>query len=379
MTKIEASKELQPNIEPKKQRHLAVDALRGFTMFWIMGGDSLFRALFRWFGGPFEKYLAPQLDHVAWEGFHFYDLIFPLFEFVVGMSVVFSLQKLLAEQGKQAAYTRIIKRFLLLYLLGVIYYGGISGGVDGIRLLGVLQRLALTYLFASILFIHLRLRGLILTFALLLLGYWAWLSLIPVPGLGEVSLVAGKNWANWVDMKYLPLFKWNGDWDPEGLLSTLPAIASCLLGVFASLLLLDKNILDMKKACYFIGGGIASVIIGYLWGIQFPVIKNIWTSSYVLVGGGYSFILLGIFYLLLDIWKIQKWALPFIWLGLNPITIYMVWNIMNFFRLAERIVGVPSRCVFGETIGFVLVSTLTVALVLALVRFLYNQKIFLRL
>jgi len=379
MTKIEKSSELPSNLAPPKQRHLAVDVLRGFTMFWIMGGDSLFRALFKWFGGPFEKYLVPQLDHVPWEGFHFYDLIFPLFEFVVGMSVVFSLQKFLAEPGKSAAYRRIIKRFVLLYLLGVIYYGGISAGVDGIRLLGVLQRLALTYLFASILFMHFRLRGLITAFVLLLLGYWAWLSFIPVPGLGETSLAEGKNWASWVDMKFLPFFKWNGDWDPEGLLSTLPAIASCLLGVFASLLLINKNIQDIKKVYYFIIGGIFSVIIGYLWGFQFPVIKNIWTSSYVLVGGGYSFILLGLFFWVLDIRKIQKWAIPFIWLGLNPITIYMVWNVMNFFRLAERIVGVPSRCFFGETIGFVLVSTLTVALVLALVRFLYNQKIFLRL
>ncbi len=366
------------NIESIKQRHLSVDVLRGFTMFWIMGGDNFFRALFRLFGGPFEKYLEPQLDHVAWEGFHFYDLIFPLFEFIIGMSIVFSLQKLIGSPDKRALYLRIIKRFLLLYFLGIIYYGGISQGVDGIRLMGVLQRLALTYLFTSILFIHLRLRGLITAFALLLIGYWAWLTFVPVPGLGEPSFAMGQNWANWIDKMYLPLFKWNGDWDPEGLLGTLPAIGSCLLGVFASFLLLNKNIESMKKAGYFIGGGIAMVIVGYVWGIQFPVIKSIWTSTYVLVGGGYSFVLLGVFYLVLDIWKVQKWALPFIWLGVNPIAIYMIWNVLNFNHLAHRFAGLKEYY-FNENIGFVCGTTVALTLVLAFVRFLYNRRIFIKI
>ena len=378
MAKTEKSKELAQNLEPEKQRHLSVDVLRGFTMFWIVGGDNFFRALFRFLGGPFEKYLEPQMDHAVWEGFHFYDLIFPLFEFVVGMSVLFSLQKILETQGKKAAYQRVWKRFVLLYILGIIYYGGYSGGVEEIRLLGVLQRLALTYLFTAILYIHFRLQGLIIAFAVLLIGYWAWLTFIPVPGLGESSFAMGKNWANWVDMKYLPLFKWNGDWDPEGLLSTLPAIGSCILGVFASLLLLNNTIDRMKKAYYFVGGGIVMVLVGYLWGMQFPVIKNIWTSTYVLVGGGYSFILLGIFYLVLDIWHIQKWATPFIWLGMNSIAIYMIWNVLNFNHLAHRFAGLKEYY-FNENVGFVCGTTVALTLVLALVRFLYQRRIFIKI
>ncbi len=379
MSQTEKRTNTEPNLSQTPQRHLSVDVLRGFTMFWIVGGDSFFRALFQWIGGWPEKHLIPQLDHAAWEGFQFFDFIFPLFEFVVGMSIVFSLPKILETQGKKAAYQRVLRRFVLLYLLGIIYYGGISGGVEGIRLLGVLQRLALTYLFASILFIHFRWRGMAIAFAALLIGYWAWLSFVPVPELGAVSFAEGKNWANWVDMKYLPFFKWDGKWDPEGLLSTLPAIGSCLLGVFASLLLVNKNLSSTKKAYYFIGGGMAMLVVGYLWGLQFPIIKKIWTSSYVLVGGGYCFMLLGLFYWLLDLRGWQKWARPFVWLGMNPITIYMVWNVMNFYHLAERIVGAPSRCFWGEKVGFFLVATVTLALVLALVRFLYNRRIFLRL
>lgn len=361
------------------QRYLSVDVLRGFTMFWIVGGDGFFLALFRLLGGPFEKYLSPQLDHAAWSGLRFYDLIFPLFEFVVGMSIVFSLQRVLQKEGKRNAYRRVLKRFVLLYLLGVIYYGGISGGMEGIRLVGVLQRLALTYLFASILFIHFQRRGLLVAFLALLIGYWAWLSFVPVPGFGKVSFAEGQNWANWFDMKYLPLFKWDGQWDPEGLLSTLPAIASCLLGVFASLLLMNKKIDPHRKAYTFIGIGLGMLVIGYLWGLQFPIIKKIWTSSYVLVSGGYCFLLFGLFYWILDIRNRRKWAAPFIWLGMNAITIYIIWNVMNFYRLAERLVGVPSRCFWGENVGSLLLSAMTLFLVLILVRFLHQKKIFLRL
>ncbi len=367
------------SIEPVKGRIVSVDVLRGFDMFWITGGAGFFIAIFKLFGGKMEKWFVPQLDHADWAGFHFYDLIFPLFVFIVGMSVVFSLQKLLATKGKKAAYTRVIRRFILLYLLGIIYYGGMNHGFQHIRLMGVLQRLALTYFFTGILFIHFRLKGLITAFAILLVGYWAWLSFIPVPGVGHVSFAEGLNWTNWFDQHFLPLRKWNGQWDPEGLLSTLPAIGSCLLGVFASLLLRNKSVEDMKKVYYFIGGGVVLVILGFLWGLQFPVIKKIWTSSYVLVAGGYSFILLGVLYLILDIWKVQKWAIIFVWIGMNPITIYMGRNLLNFNDLAKRFVGGELQTLFGEKFGYLLVTAVSLALTLVVVRFLFKRNIFLRL
>ena len=367
------------NTEFAKKRIVSVDVLRGFDMFWITGGAGFFAAVFKLFGGKIEQWFLPQLEHADWVGFYFYDLIFPLFVFIVGMSVVFSLQKILATEGKKAAYKRVIRRFLLLFLLGLIYYGGIGRGFENIRLLGVLQRLALTYLFASIFFIHFRLKGLIIACASLLIGYWAWLSFIPVPGLGHVSFAEGTNWACWLDEHFLPLRKNDGLWDPEGLLSTFPAIASSLLGVFASLLLLNKSVKDIKKVYYFIGGGILLVILGFLWGLQFPVIKKIWTSSYVLVAGGYSYILLGVFYLILDVWKVQKWATIFVWIGMNPITIYMARNIVDFNALAKRFVGGELLTIFGENVGYFLYTTVSLVLTILFVRFLYKRKIFLRL
>ena len=369
----------EQSIEPVKGRIVSVDVLRGFDMFWITGGAGFFIALFKIFGGKIEQWFVPQLDHVEWEGFHFYDLIFPLFVFIVGMSVVFSLQRILATKGKKAAYRRLIRRFFLLYLLGIFYYGGMSQGFQHIRLMGVLQRLALTYFFTGLLFIHFKKRGMLIALAALLLGYWAWLSFIPVPGLGSVSFAEGQNWANWVDKHFLPLRKWDGDWDPEGLLSTLPAIGSCILGVFASLLIKDKSIEDRRKVLYMIGGGIAGVLVGYLWGLQFPVIKKIWTSSYVLVAGGYSFILLGVLYLILDVWRIQKWALPFVWIGMNPITIYLARNFVDFNGLAERVVGGEIQTLMGAKIGYLLLTSVSLGFTLLVVRFLFNRKIFLRI
>ena len=174
-------KKIEP--DPTGGRIVSVDVLRGFDMFWITGGAGFFLGIFKLFGGKIEQWFAPQLDHVEWEGFHFYDLIFPLFVFIVGMSVVFSLEKILATKGKKAAYDRLIRRFILLYLLGIIYYSGIGRGWDHIRLMGVLQRLALTYFFTGILFIHFKLKGLIIACLSLLVSYWAFLSFVPMPGL----------------------------------------------------------------------------------------------------------------------------------------------------------------------------------------------------
>lgn len=363
----------------QSKRLVSVDALRGFDMFWIVGGTGFFAALFKFFSEPVQEILLPQLDHAEWAGFRVYDLIFPLFVFMVGMSTVFSLEKLLQQNNKAAAYQRLIRRFVGLMLLGILYYGGLANEWPEIRLLGVLQRLALSYLFTGILFIHFRLRGMLVAFGLLLVSYWALLSFVPVPGTGEISFEAGKNWSNYLDSKYLIGRRHDGEWDPEGLLSTLPSIASCLLGVFAALFIRNQNYSANKKVMYLVLGGLAGVVFGFLWGIQFPVIKKIWTSSYVLVSGGYSLMLLGIFYWLVDVKGWQKWAMPFVWIGMNPITIYVARNILDFNRLATRFAGGDLFLLLGDLWGTLLLRTVSVGLSFLLVYFLYKKKIFLRL
>ena len=393
-------------------RLMSVDALRGFDMFWIVGAEYLVHALHRMRDNWFTRGLANQLEHVDWEGFHFYDLIFPLFVFIVGVSLVFSLTKTIATEGQTAAHLRIVRRSVLLFVIGIIYSGGVSSEWPDIRLMGVLNRIALAYFFAALIFCHFRFRGMLAICAGLLVGYWGLMTLVPFPDVrptpGGTEIIAketgftntaelnlesttmirgtylkGVNLANYVDQKYLPGKKWDGTWDPEGLLSTLPAIATCLLGVFAGLLLRNNRIDSQRKVVYLIAGGVGGVVLGFVWGESFPVIKKIWTSSYVLVAGGYSALLLAAFYQAVEVWRWQKWAMPFVWIGTNAITLYLAKNIIDVRRLAARFAGGDIKNFFENTLttgfGELVVAFVALGLILVLAHFLHRKKIFLRL
>ena len=364
---------------PVSERIMSVDVLRGFDMFWLVGGAGFALALTRLIGGRVAEFGAWQLEHAEWVGFRFYDLIFPLFVFVVGMSVVFSLGTLLEREGRLAAYRRILRRVVLMLLLGVFYYGGMRNEWSDIRWLGVLQRLALCYGISGLLYCHLRTRGLVIVFALLMIGYWIWLAFIPVPGQSAVSWTYDVHWPAYIDEHFLPGRRYfDNKWDPEGILSTLPAVCTALLGVFAAQLLTARELPAQKKVWLFILGGIAMVAAGELWGLHFPVIKKIWTSSYVLVAGGFSMMLVGIFYQIVDVWKIRWWTAPFVWIGANSLTIYLLRNILDLNELADRFVGGSVAAACSEDVAYFLRMTVSLALSLIIVRFLYKRKIFLR-
>jgi predicted acyltransferase len=382
MTTATSAVSTPPTASTASQRVVSVDALRGFDMFWIVGGEWIVEALKEASPNPVTNFLSRQLEHVQWEGFHFYDLIFPMFVFIIGVSLVFSLTRIIEREGRGAAMRRILRRGVLLYLLGILYYGGFSTRIDQIRLLGVLQRLALCYTFAGLAFCCFGTRGLVACCVGLLIGYWALVTFVPVPGVGAGHFEEGKNLTNYIDREYLPWRKWDGDHDPEGLLSTLPAIGNCLLGVFAGLLLKNVSIKPPRKAAFLLGAGVCSILLGYAWGLEFPIIKKIWTSSYVLVVAGWSSVLLGVFYTVIDIWKVQKWATPFIWIGMNAITIYILHELLDFKKVAERFVGGDIQAALNRAapgLGTLLVVLLAVGLTFAVVRFLYQRKVFLRL
>lgn len=380
----------QPILNYSSGRLFSLDALRGFDMIWILGLDEVVRAWYHVSSSPVVSLLYRQMDHAVWIGFNFYDLIFPMFVFIAGVSLVFSLSKIIERQGRGAAVKRVVIRSALMYLLGLLYYGGLSKTVGDIRLMGVLQRIALCYLFAGLMFIFLRQwraparpglansRWLVAALAALLIGYWALMAFVPVPGYGVGNYAEGKNLANYLDKMYLPLSKWDGDHDPEGLLSTLPAVGTCLLGVLAGIFLREEPISQQKKVFWLAGAGLACVGLSALWGLNFPVIKKIWTSSYVLLAGGWSLLLLAGFYQVMDIWCARRGAMPLVWIGTNAIMLYLAANFIDFRYLASLLVGGPVKQAagsYGELLGVVT----SVLLIWLLAYFFYRKKIFIRL
>jgi predicted acyltransferase len=402
-----------PSAPASSGRLMSLDALRGFDMFWILGADALVRALSEVNGSAVAKFLARQLDHRDWAGCTFYDVIFPLFVFISGVSLVYSLSKQIAQHGRAAAAKHVLVRGVILFVIGIFYSGGFANAWPGIRLLGVLQRIALAYTFAGLLFCFLRPRQLAAMAAALLLGYWALLAWVPIrdlrldpaalaahlgkakPTLPEVraafdattARVTGKydpgyNLTNHLDFQYLPGRKYDTYYDPEGYLSTLPAVVTCLLGVFAGLLLRRADLTDPQKVRTLLLAGIAAVALGWLWHLQFPVIKKIWTSSYVLVVGGYSALLLAAFYYVVDVRGWRRWCVPFVWIGMNPITLYLASNLIGFRRVAERFAGGDIKAWLDATVGAGagqgLLAVVGLALMFVLAWFLHQRRIFLR-
>ncbi len=367
---------------PASERLLSLDALRGFDMVWIAGADSLGRALADIGGGPVTRALANQLEHVPWAGIHFYDLIFPLFVFLMGVAIPFSLSRQAAVEGRPATVRRIVRRATLLVVLGILYYGGLSHPFSDIRWAGVLQRFGLCYLFAGLLYLYVGPRGLAATCALFLVAYWALMTFVPVPGIGAGHFEEGHNLANWIDRMYLPGRKYDGDHDPEGYLSTLPAVASCLLGVLGGIWLRAARVSPRRRAAVLAAAGAGLLVLGLAWGIQFPIVKKIWTSSFVLVTGGISALAMAGFYLVIDVWKIRSWAAPFVWVGSNALTVYLLCNVVDFGALARRFTGGSvTAWLDGVHLGLSgLVEALFSLLLCVLVaRFLYRRKVFLRL
>lgn len=359
------------------ERLLSLDALRGFDMFWIVGADGLVAGLKKLGGGSIVATLAGQLEHKRWEGIACEDLIFPLFVFLSGVSMVFSLGKSLAQQGRWATVKKLFWRALLLYAVGVLFYGGMSKGLNNVRWVGVLQRIAISYFFAGLIFCFCDWRGRLAALLALLGGYWAIMTFIPVPGIGAGNFDEGKNLANYIDKMYLPGRRWDGDHDPEGILSNIPAIATCLLGVFAGMLLKSDRSGRSKAAWLALGGGVL-IALGYAWSMQFPIIKKIWTSSYVLVAGGWAALLSSAFYFPIDVCKFQFWARPFVWIGTNALAIYVLHSVISFDGLARRFMGGEIAVQLGGA-ALLVQALMALLLTLCVARFLFKRKVFVRL
>ncbi len=295
-----------------KDRILAVDIFRGMTIILMILVNT---------PGTWSSVYAPLL-HADWHGYTPTDLVFPFFLFIVGTSIAFSYQNKTINAG---VYKKITIRSLKLIGLG-LFLGAFTisfpffKDFTDIRFPGVLQRIGVVFFFAAILFINLHWKTLVGITIALLLGYWLLMTLVPVNGLESTLERAPNNLANWLDVKVFGTHNYKADYDPEGLLSTVPSIASALLGVFTGLILSSSQV---KKATILVGIGGSLLIIGHIWDLVFPINKALWTSSFVLVTAGWANLILALIYYITDVRKIQFGSL-FRYAGANAIIVYFL-------------------------------------------------------
>lgn len=367
-----------PTIELNKTTPLAagrlhsLDALRGFDMWWIVCGEGIFHGLA---GAIKEKYglvqstvdwqirgdapmnllerslvgISNQLHHSVWNGFTFYDLIFPLFIFIAGVSMPYSMGKQLERPGIDKAAVRkqvlrsLIKRTITLLVLGMVVNGALQfNGYEQTRFASVLGRIALGCFGAALIYLYVPAKKIIYWITGILLAYWALLYLVPVPGIGAAVITPEGNITAWFDRNFLPGKLHRVVYDPEGLLSTIPAVASALLGVLCGQYIRSSAQIGFRpvQALYLFAVGIVLLLGGWAWDLVFPVNKILWSSSYVLVAGGWSMIALALFYFIIDVKGYRKWSMPLVWIGTNSILIYVAAHgLINFESTSQFLFG----------------------------------------
>ena len=364
------------NIENQKkqsQRLLSIDALRGFDMFFIMGGGLVIIALCNLFPCDFSNAVIKQFEHAQWNGFTIEDMIFPLFLFIAGISFPFSYNKSL-DNGLSLTKIRlnIIKRGIILILLGIAFNNTVRFDFANMRLYSVLGRIGLAWAVAAMLYTFLSTKTRIVIAGVILLVYWWLLSL------GDFSVE--KNFVAIVDQKLkLGVLLEKGLFDPEGLLSTLPAVSTAMFGIFAGEIVRNKNFGEYKKVGILLTIATAMIIVGLIWSCVLPINKKLWTSSYACFVGGLSYALFGLFYLIIDVLKFRKWTFFFTVIGVNSITIYLAQRVVPFYKISDflfegtvKLLLPVKYHMFGLTFCFLLTSWL-------FLYFLYRRKIFLKI
>lgn len=388
-----------PPTDPASARLASLDALRGFDMFWIMGGSTVVAAAVKAADCDLFRDLPQQFVHVEWEGFRFIDLIFPLFLFLIGVAIPYSLGKRLARGDRlKSIYAHLFTRVAVLIVLGMMVNGNLlSYNVHQFQITySVLQMLALGYLVASIVFLHLRLPWQIVATAAMLIGYWALLAFVPGPGHEIGVFKPGCNLGDWLNDWILGDLQ--GRWRFGWILGISGHASTAMLGVFAGQLLRSGRRPYVKAgwlavlgvgclvAALFWSGWIARQWPGIesagrdwsQWPVWCPIIKNRWTSTFALYAGGWSYLLLAFFYLVIDVWQCRRWAMPFTVIGANSIFAYMAWQLCHpaFRRVSEVFLGGLKQYV-GPWHEAILGVGATVVL-WALLWYMYRNKSFVR-
>lgn len=362
--------------QPK--RLISLDAFRGFTIAAMILVN---------YPGSWSHVYEPLL-HKEWNGLSPTDLIFPFFIFIVGVSVVLAYTKRLkAGVPKNPMYVKIMTRAFKIFLVGILLWLFPRFDLEEIRFAGVLQRIAIVFLVIALLFLNSKWKTQAVVAAVILIGYWLVMMYIPTPGYGKPMLEPGANLAAWIDSQFLPGYMWQKTWDPEGLLSTLPAIATGITGMLAGHLLISNNKQE-QKVIYLFAFGFFAFITGYFWHYLFPINKNIWTSSFVMVTSGLAAMVLASSLYFVDVKGHTRFTKAGIVFGANAIAVYVladVWgqlfysikwggsslnvSFMNFFESMG----------WSLKLGSFLFAILFVAFNYIPAYILYRKKIFIKL
>jgi predicted acyltransferase len=363
-------------------RLVSLDAFRGLTI----AGMILVNNPGSW------SYVYGPLGHAPWHGWTPTDLIFPYFLFIVGVSIPFSFRRRLADgHGKADLMRHVARRSLILIVLGVAMRAIPSFDFATMRLYGVLQRIGLVYFVAAAGYIYLDKRGRWISAGVLLLGYWALMSWVPVPGYGAGDLSPDGNLAAWIDRLVMDGRLWQDTWVPEGLRSTLPAIASPLLGIFTGEWLQSERD-GVEKARGMVAAGSLLVPAGLVWGLVFPINKNLWTSSYVVFTAGTALLLLGAMYWLIDVRKLrgvwEEWMVVY---GMNAIAVFVASGMLSKAMGRARVGGVEGTSLYnwiyetvfrswaGDYNGSLAFALTYVAFWLGMIWILHAKKIYIKI
>ncbi len=309
-----------PSSAPHADRLTALDAFRGLTIaFMVLVNNA----------GGHESY-AP-LKHAEWNGWTPTDMVFPSFVWIAGVALTLSLSKRLAAGAtKSALLLQVLRRAVIIFVLGLIVYAAPRFDPSTQRILGVLQRIAICYFAAAAIYLHTKLRGQVLWIVGLLATYWLLMVFVPVPGFGAGRLDEAGNFAHYIDSIVLGAhnYRHTKTWDPEGVVSTLPAIASALLGVVCGQMLKSaKALVDRLPNMVLLGG--ALIILAEICNIWMPINKKLWTPSFTLLMAGMDFVLLSVFLWVVDVLGHKRAVQPLVMIGLNPITIYMLSELLD--------------------------------------------------
>jgi predicted acyltransferase len=362
-----------------QSRLLSLDTLRGFDMFWIIGGEELVHVLSKLYPNSFWSVFSKQLEHPYWNGFTFYDLIFPLFIFLAGVSTPFSIGKALnAGKSKKEILLKVLKRGLILILLGIVYNNGLQiRPIDDIRFMSVLGRIGIAYVFANITFLYVKETFLIYWFAGLIVAYWLILKFTSAPGFPAGDLSMEGNFASFFDRNVLPGKLSRGIHDTVGLFNNIPAISNALAGIITGIFLQKQAITPTKKALYMALAGLLAVIIAQIWNLDFPINKNLWSSSFVMQTVGLSLLLFALFYYVIDVLKYTRWTLFFQVIGMNSILIYISGKFIDWEFTADAFFKWLGQLT-GEPYSIVAIAIVLVFIKWLFLKFLYDKKVFLR-